>query len=122
VGNSVEAISNILEVTSVESSNGNAAIHGHVDSVLLAEFVNHILIKAGVSEHTNLVGDVVPVVLISKVSKSLLEAMAHGLHAARHVFQVLVPHSSELRIRKNDVNDTGSVNGRVRVDGASDLL
>ena len=118
----MEAFSNILEVTSVESSNGNAAVHGHVDGPLFAELVNHIGVEAGVSEHTNLAGNVVPVVLIAHVLKSLLKTSAHLLHATRHVFQVLVPHSGKLGVGKNDVDDTGSVNGRVGVDGASDLL
>lgn len=63
-----------------------------------------------------------PIVLIAQFSELAAETDAHLLHAAGHVTQVLVPHGGQLGVTKDDINDTSAVNGRVGVDGSSNLL
>lgn len=61
----MESSSNVVQVVGVKSSNGDTAIHGHVNGVLLTELVDLVLVESSESEHTNLAGNVVPVVFVS---------------------------------------------------------
>lgn len=122
MGDSVESISNVVQVLGVETSDGDAAVHRHVNGVLFAELVHLVLVQAGEGEHANLVGNMAPVVLVAQFGHVVDEAVAHFIHAAGHVSQVLVPHAGELGVTKDDVDNAGTVNGRVRVDGPGNLL
>jgi len=122
MGDSVESVSDVVQVLSVQTGDGDTAIHSHVNGVLFAELVNLVLVQAGEGEHANLVGNVAPVVLVADGGQLVAEAVAHFLHAARHVSQVLVPHGGELGVTEDDIDNAGTVNGRVRVDGPGNLL
>jgi len=65
VSDGVESSSNVVQVVGVETSNGNTAIHGHVNGVLLTDLVDLVLVESSESEHTNLTGNVIPVVFVS---------------------------------------------------------
>ena len=118
----VEGIRNVIEVLGVETSDGDATIHSHVDSVLLAELVDLVGVEASVSEHADLVSNVGPVVLVATSCKCCNETVAHLLHAAGHIAEVLMPHGGELSVTEDGVDDTSAMNGRVGVDGPGNLL
>lgn len=82
MSNSVEVLSDIVEVLGVETSDGDSTIHRHVDVVVLTECVDLILVKTSVGKHANLAGDVAPVVLVAQVFQLLDKTMAHLGHAA----------------------------------------
>ena len=118
----MESVCDVVEVLRVEASDGNTAVHGHVNGILFAELVDLVLVQAGEGEHANLVDDVAPIVLVAHLLQLVAEAVAHGVHTARHVAQILVPHGGQLRVAQDDVDDAGAVDGRVRVDRSGDLL
>lgn len=118
----MERTSNVVDVVGVESGDGDSSVHGHVDGVLLSELGDHVLVEAGEGEHTDLRGNVIPVVLVAKGSEAVLESRSHGSHSVGHEDEVLVPHGFELRVSEDDVDNSSSVNRGVRVDGSSDLL
>ena len=47
----------------VQASYGDSSISGHVDVMLVFEGVNLVSRKTSIGKHTNLAGDVAPVVL-----------------------------------------------------------
>jgi len=59
----VESLSDVIEVARVKSSDRNTTVGCHVNGVFLAKFVNLLFVQAGVSEHSNLVDHVLPIVL-----------------------------------------------------------
>ena len=118
----MERLGNVVQVLGVETGDGDTAIHGHVDVVLLAELVHHVLVEASEGEHANLVGHVLPAVLVAERLQLVDEAGAHVSHAARHVAKVLVPHAGQLGVAEDRIDDASTVDGWVRVDGTSNLL
>jgi len=64
----------------------------------------------------------IPVVGAAEGENLLFQTRTHLSHATRHVSQVLVPQGGQLGITKDDINDTSTVDGRVGVDWAGDLL
>jgi len=118
----VEGVGNVAQVAGVEASDGDTAVSGHVDGVLLAEFVNHGLGEAGVGEHTDLVDDVVPVVFGAEVCHVLVKTVTHFVHAAGHHSQVVVPAGGKLGVTKHDVDDAGTVDGGVGVKTTCEVL
>ena len=118
----MESFGDVVEVLGVEASDGDTSIHGHVDVILLAQLVDLVLVETGEGEHADLAGDVAPVVLVSEGSQFLNKTMAHSVHTSRHISQVLVPHGGEIFVAENDVDDTGTVDGWVRIDRSGDLL
>ena len=122
MGDLVECIGYVVEVARVEASDGDAAIHGHVDGVLLSELINLVFVEAGEGEHADLVGHVLPVVLVAERLQFVDKARSHGSHASGHIFQILMPHGGQLRVAQDDVDDSSSVNGRVGVDWSGNLL
>ena len=57
----MECFCNSLNITSVETSNGNSTILSHVNVVFFSENVHLIHVKTSVGKHTDLGGDVTPV-------------------------------------------------------------
>jgi len=82
MGDSVESVRDVIEVLGVETSDGDTAVHGHVDSVFFTKCVHLVLVKACESKHANLVGNVTPVVFVANCSQLVDESMTHLIHAA----------------------------------------
>ena len=66
MSNFVESLCDVVKVFGVETGNGDAAVHRHVDAVFLTEFVHLVFVQAGIGEHTNLAGGVAPVMFVTK--------------------------------------------------------
>jgi hypothetical protein len=58
----------------------------------------------------------------AEVFKVLHKAVTHLNNTARHQLEVFVPHLGELFISEDNVNDSSTVNGRVRVKGSCECL
>ena len=82
MSNIVESLCDVVKVLSVETGNGDAAVHCHVDAVCLTEFVHLVFVQASVGEHTDLAGGVAPVMFVAKVLELLDKSRSHVLHAA----------------------------------------
>ncbi len=78
----MESLSDVIEVAGVKSSDGNTTIGSHVNSVLLAKFVDLLLVEAGEGEHANLVDHVLPRVLAAEVLEVLDQSVTHLHHTA----------------------------------------
>ena len=118
----MEGSRDLVEVASVETGDRDSTIGSHVNVVLAGHGVDLILSDARVSEHTNLRGDVAPVVLAAEGGESLDEASSHFSHTGRHEHEIIVPHLRELLVAEDDVDDSSTVDGRVRVHGSGNLL
>ena len=109
----MEGICDVVEVASVHSGDRDAAVQGHVDCVFLAQLVDLVLVQSRESEHTNLAGNVAPVVFVAKLLKFFNETGSHLSHAGRHILEVLVPHGGEFLVSEDNIHNAGSVNWRV---------
>lgn len=118
----MERLSNVVEILSVEAANRDSAVCSHVNSVLVAELLYHLLLEASVCKHTNLVDNVLPAVLAATLDKFVVETLSHVKHAARHDLELSVPLLHKFRVLEDDVDQASSMNGRVGPDGAGDLL
>ena len=122
MGYGVEALSDVVDVFGVKTSDGDTSIHSHVDSVLFTEFVDHLGVKTSEGKHANLACDVSPVVLVSESGELLDKGSAHLGHTAGHVSQILMPHGGQFFVSKDDIDNAGTMNGRVGVDWSGNLL
>ena len=59
----MESLSNSFNIASVETSNRDSTILGHIDCMFLSKNVYLLNVQTGVGKHTDLGGDVVPVKL-----------------------------------------------------------
>lgn len=59
----VNGLSKVLDVGGGDTSNGDTAVHGGIDGVLLSELLDLLGLESGVAEHADLGGDVLPVVI-----------------------------------------------------------
>lgn len=118
----MECFGYVSQIACVETSHGDTAIGSHVDSILFTELHDHLFAETGVGEHTNLVDNVVPVVLTAQVLHVLVKTDSHLVHTAGHHLEIFVPHRGKLLITEDNINDTGTVNGRVGVEGTGECL
>jgi hypothetical protein len=56
----VESLGDVSNVASVKAGNREAFISSHVNGILLASLINHLLVQAGESEHVDLVNKMLP--------------------------------------------------------------
>ena len=98
LGDVVESLSNVVEISSVHSSDGNSSISSHVNGIVLLDLLNHILREASESKHSDLAGDMVPVVRVSVRLELFNEARSHFFNASRHHLQFVVPFLLQLLI------------------------
>lgn len=122
VGDLVEGLGDVVDVVGVEAGNRDSSVSGHVDGVLFLELLDLLGAETSISKHTDLGGEVTPVVSAAVILQFLDHARPHLLDSTRHVQQVLVPAGSQGWVAQNDINDTSSVNGRVRVHRSGNSL
>ena len=82
MGHFVEGIRDVVEVACVETGDGDTSVHGHVDGVLLTEFVDLVFVETSESEHADLVNDVAPVVFVAESLELVTKTVSHCVHAA----------------------------------------
>jgi hypothetical protein len=131
-----------LDVSGGDTSDGDTAVLGGVDGVLLGKDIHLLRREACVCEHTNLdiisvsshrresdgrkgrgaylVGNMRPVMLTTQSLKVLLEKTAHLNDTVSHTLDFAQPLLLEFGIVQDGGCDTGAVDRRVGVEGANE--
>lgn len=118
----VDGLGKALDVAGSDTSNTDSAILGGIHTVLLGQLVHLLGLQASEGEHTNLAGDVAPVVLAAELLEVLLEESTHGDDTVGHTLDLTQPLLVEFGVVENGGSDTGTVNGRVGVEGTDEDL
>jgi len=118
----MDSLSKLANVLCGDTSHRDTTVGGEVDVVLLGQDLTLVLVEAGVREHTDLVGDVVPVLLRATCNDGVTKESAHLVNAASHGLDLIEPLLLELGVGENSSDDTSTVEWRVGVDSASDNL
>lgn len=105
------------DVVRGNASDGNATILGGVDRELLGELIHFLSGHAGVCKHANLAGDVRPVMLGAQLLQVLLKKSTHGNNAVGHTLDLAEPLLVQFGVAQDLGSDTGTVNGRIGVQG-----
>lgn len=121
-GHLVDSLGQSADVLRGDSGNGDSAVLGSVDGELLGKSLNLLRRQTGVAEHTNLRGDVVPVLLGAKSLEVLLEQSSHLDHSVGHLLDLTEPLLLELGVVEDGGGDSGTVDGGVGVEGSDDNL
>ena len=93
-----------------------------ITTYLRSEFIHLLRIQARICEHTNLGGDVAPVVLAAELLKVLLEERTHGDDAVGHVLDLAKPLLVQRGVVQDLGSNTGTVNRGVRVERSHEDL
>lgn len=88
------------------------------ETYLVGQLVHLLCREAGVGKHANLVGDMTPVVLGSKIFKVLLQERPHCDYAFSHTFDLTKPLLIKRWIIKDFRGNAGTMNRRVRIKRA----
>lgn len=112
----------MVDIGAGDAGDGDAAVLGEVDGVLLGQLLDLLGLEAGVGEHADLVGDVRPVVLGAEGLELLAEEGAHGDDAVSHLLDLALPLVVELGVVEDLGRKAGAVDGRVGVQGTDEDL
>lgn len=91
LGDLVHGAGEVSDVSTGDTSNADAAVAGEVDVVVVLEDVDLLGGETSEAEHTDLVGDVVPVASGSLLLQGINEGSAHRDDTTRHELDLLVP-------------------------------
>lgn len=123
LGDLMDGLGEVGNVVARDTGNRDTAILGQVDVVLVLELLDLLRSQSGVAEHTDLVGDVIPVKLgLVVVNKVVLELGTHGDDAVGHQLDLSQPLGVQLGVVQDGRDNAGSVDGGVGVHGADDNL
>ena len=86
-----------------------------ITTYLRSEFIHLLRIQARICEHTNLGGDVAPVLLATELLQVLLQQSAHGDNAISHVLDLTEPLLVQCRVVQDLGSNTRTVNRGVGV-------
>ena len=118
----MEGLGNVLNVVSVDTSHGDTTVIGQIDVVVGSDLQDLLLGEASEGEHTNLRGNVRPVLGGTVLLEVLHQESSHINDTVSHLAALLVPLSLELRVAKNDLDNTSTIEGRVGPEGTGSLL
>ena len=122
LGDGMNGLSQVVDIAGGDTSNRDAAILGEVDVVILDELVNLGGGETSVTEHSNLVSHVVPVLLAAKLFQTGTELLPHADDAVSHHLDLLIPLGAELRGGQHGGGKPGTVGRGVGVHGANNDL
>ena len=111
--NSINRLSEVLDIVRVQASHADTAVFSHVHVVLLAQRQDLRLAETREGEHADLVGDVVPRAGRLELVELRLERFAHLYDAAGHGAQIAFPLGEKLLVVEDCGGDAGAVGGRV---------
>jgi len=111
----MECISNEFEVTGVETTERNSAISSHINMVFVLQSINLFSWQSSVGKHTNLTGNMAPIMYTSCTLQTSHKTWSHFLNSSRHSFQILMPAFSQFWVAQNNINDSSSMNWWVRI-------
>jgi len=118
----VEGVSNIVQVASIKTGNRDSSIHSHVDMMFFSQLIYLVLVKTGVGKHTNLAGNVAPVVFVSEGFEFSSETGSHLLHSAGHEEELVMPFSGQGWVTEDNIDNSGSMDWWIRVHWSSNLF
>lgn len=110
------------DIVAGDTGNGDTAVLGGVDGVLLGQLVHLLGVQASVGEHANLAGDVGPVVLGAELLEVLLEEGTHGDDSVGHALDLTQPLFVQLGVAEDLGGNAGAVDGGVGVQRADEDL
>lgn len=90
----------------------------HVDVPLILKDVNLKFRESSKTEHTDLIGDMVPGSGSFLLLEELADSIPHVNDATAHGTQVLLPFSEQCLVVHDGASDAGTVGGRIRDLGA----
>ena len=61
----------VVDVAAVDAGNADSAVLGEVDAILLPDLEHLLLTQAGEGEHSDLVGDVRPILATALLGKAI---------------------------------------------------
>lgn len=118
----MNGLGQVVDIAGGDTGNRDAAIPGEVDVVVLDEPVNLGGGEAGVAEHANLVGHVVPALLAAQLLQAGAELLPHADDAVGHQLDLLIPLGAQLRGGQHSGGEPGTVGRGVGVHGADNDL
>lgn len=110
------------DIVAGDTGNGDTAVLGGVDGVLLGQLVHLLGVQASVGEHANLASDVGPVVLGAELLEVLLEEGTHGDDSVGHALDLTQPLLVQLGVAEDLGGNAGAVDGGVGVQRADEDL
>lgn len=118
----VDGLCEPLDVVGGDTSNGDTAVLGGVNGVLLGQSRHLLGGEPSVGEHADLAGDVGPVVLGAELLEVVLEERAHLDDAVGHALDLTKPLLVQLGVVEDLGGDARTVHGGVGVERAHDDL
>lgn len=117
-----DSLGQAADVVAGDTSNGDTAVLGGVDGVLLGQLLHLLGVQASVGEHADLAGDVGPVVLGAELLEVLLEEGTHGDDSVGHALDLAQPLLVQLGVAEDLGGNAGAVDGGVGVQRADEDL
>ena len=118
----MESLANVVDVSGIDSSNWNSTIRWHVNGVFIDDFFDHFWGEASVSKHTDLLGNVRPIVLAAEGLQSHNDLLTELSQSLRHVKNFWFPKSGQFFVAEDGIDDSGTVNRRIGVLWEAGLL
>mmetsp|Transcript_45003 Transcript_45003/g.78580 ORF Transcript_45003/g.78580 Transcript_45003/m.78580 type:complete len:355 (-) Transcript_45003:281-1345(-) len=112
-----DGLSEIVDVSGVDSGHGEATVVSAVNVELLSQTKNLRQRQSSVAEHADLICDMVPsdALLLLALLQLLAQQQAHVPDAVRHALALFVPLGLEDGVTEHLGHDAGTVDRRVRV-------
>ena len=122
--NLVDGLGQPLDVAGSDTGNTDSAVFGGIHTVLLGKRIHLLRLQTGVGEHTNLAGNVAPVVLATELLEVLLQQSTHLDDAVGHALDLAKPLLVQCRVVQNGAGDASTMDrwvGVKRTDEDLDL-
>ena len=118
-----DALSEVVDVATVQAGHGYPTISGHVDMGLLGESLGLGGSQASETKHSNLALDVTPLSrsVVSR-GQEVVQSSTHADDPVGHELDLGLPHLVKVLVGEDGVGDTGTVEGRVGVHWSDDDL
>lgn len=118
----LNAVGDVVDVLSGDSADGNTAILGHVDAMLLHHSLGLLNSESREGEHADLRGDVGPVALDTLGFNGLAKGQAHVVHSLADNDELVEPLLAHGGVVQDGTGDSGTMLGWARVVGPHDDL
>lgn len=87
----MDGLGNSVNVLGIQTRNAHASILSHVNVILLDQAFDLISSQTSKGKHTNLVSNVRPVALGSKINEFLNKLFSASTNAISHLFDITAP-------------------------------
>jgi len=121
-GDLEDGLGQALHVAGCDTSDGDTAVLGSVDGVLLGQSIHLLRLQTGEGEHADLAGDVRPVVFAAESLEVLAQEGAHLDDAVGHALDLTKPLLVQGGVVHDGRGDASTVDGWVRVEGTNEDL